>query len=66
MATELAWSLRRLEQLRLKVLQMESKTMSEIRSYRTPPHVVHKVMIASFLLLGEDEETTSVSSSISI
>ena len=35
--------------------------MSELRSYQKPPEGVHHVMKAVFLLLGEDEATTTVS-----
>ena len=39
-------------------------TMSELRSYKVPPPLIHEVMKASLLLLGEDEFVTSVSTQI--
>lgn len=47
--------------LRYRILQMETRTMTEIRNYRTPPDVVHEVMVAALLLLGHHEEKTRVS-----
>ena len=41
-------------------LRMSKDTLSELRRYSAPPEVVHKVMIAALLLLGEDEHTTQV------
>ena len=43
------------------VLAMDKKTMSEIRRYHNPPPMMHRVIQAALLLLGEDEITTSVS-----
>ena len=48
------------ERLRVAVTDMDKNTMSEIKSYSQPPEIVRKVMVATFLLLGEDEDTTSV------
>ena len=52
--------LRRLAELKHDILNMDRRTMSEMRSYNNPPKILHKVLKASFLLLGEDEGTTSV------
>uniref|UniRef100_A0A0B7AHJ6 KY-like immunoglobulin-like domain-containing protein n=1 Tax=Arion vulgaris TaxID=1028688 RepID=A0A0B7AHJ6_9EUPU len=41
-----------IEKLRHTVLDMEAKTVSEIKSYSNPPDGVHQCMIATFLLLG--------------
>lgn len=46
---------------RLPLLAMDKQTMAEIRSYGNPKPIVHRVMQASLLLLGYDEETTAVS-----
>ncbi|XP_078597104.1 uncharacterized protein LOC144873535 [Branchiostoma floridae x Branchiostoma japonicum] len=53
-AERVAESLRLLESLRHEVLQLNQSTISEIRSYSNPPKPVHKVMLATYLLLGED------------
>lgn len=45
---------------RQSILDMDKKTMSEIRRYQNPPPVLHKVIQGAFLLLGEDEDTTDV------
>ena len=47
--------LRRLKRLRHAVLEMDQKTISEMRSYPKPPQAVHGVMAATFLLLGNKE-----------
>ncbi|KAK3098833.1 hypothetical protein FSP39_023516 [Pinctada imbricata] len=47
--------LRRLKRVRQSVLEMNQKTISELRSYVQPPSAVHGVMISTYLLLGEKE-----------
>jgi hypothetical protein len=42
-------------------MELSRKTLSEIRRYHNPPADLHRVMQGVLLLLGEDEETTSVS-----
>jgi len=42
------------------IMDMDKKTMSEVRRYQNPPPMMHKVMQGTFLLLGEDEESTEV------
>lgn len=42
-------------------MELSRKTMSEIRRYQNPPTDLHRVMQGVLLLLGEDEQTTSVS-----
>jgi hypothetical protein len=39
-------------------LDISRKIMTEIRRYHNPPPIMHRVMQAAFLLLGEDEEST--------
>jgi hypothetical protein len=46
------------------ILAMDKKTMSEIRSYAKPSPLVHRIMMAALLLLGEDEGTTAVWSKV--
>ena len=57
----LAEQLQRLMRLKLAILNMDKNTMSEIRRYDRPTPILHEVLQAVFLLLGEDEETMSVS-----
>ncbi|KAI8497818.1 hypothetical protein Bbelb_244700 [Branchiostoma belcheri] len=49
---------RRLENLRHEVLQMNQSTISEIKTYNSPPKLVHQVMVATYLLLGVNESET--------
>ena len=56
--------LRRLKHLRHAVLEMDQKTISEMRSYPKPPPAVHGVMAATFLLLGNRETDLKVRSNI--
>ena len=51
---------KRLAELKHDVLTLDRRTMSEMRSYNRPPKVLHEVLQAALLLLGEDEETTAV------
>ena len=52
--------LRRLKRLRHEVLDMDQKTISEMRSYPKSPQAVHSVMAATFLLLGNKESDLKV------
>lgn len=52
LATRLRDHLVKIDKLRHSVLNMEPKTISEIKSYSKPPDGVHQCMIATFLLLG--------------
>ncbi|GFN95237.1 kyphoscoliosis peptidase [Plakobranchus ocellatus] len=52
LATRLRDHLQKIDKLRHSVLNMEPKTISEIKSYAKPPDGVHQCMIATFLLLG--------------
>ncbi|KAK3607073.1 hypothetical protein CHS0354_027935 [Potamilus streckersoni] len=38
------------------ILELKHSTIAELRGYKTPPKVIHDVMIATFLLLGEKTE----------
>ena|SRR6218665_112504 len=49
------------EKPRAVSLAMDSKMVAEIRRYQNPPPVLHKVIQAALLLVGEDEDTTDVS-----
>ena len=41
-------------------MKLDKKTIAEIRSYANPPKLVHDVMKASLLLLGDHEGKTKV------
>ena len=47
--------------LKHDILKMNAATMAEVRNYPQPPPVVHEVMIATTLLLGDEEELSRVS-----
>lgn len=51
----------RLERLHTSILDMDRKTMTEVRRYSKPPPRVHRVIQAALLMLGQDEEATAVS-----
>lgn len=51
-------TLRKLEQKRKAVLNLSQRVIAEIKSYSKPPTVVHRVMSAVFLLLGNRESDT--------
>ena len=59
-ADKLMNKLRRLERLRKEILELNQSTISEIRSYQSPPPAVHQVMIAVYLLLGYKEKELKV------
>ena len=52
--------LQRLELLRHEVLNLDSKTIAEIKSYNDPPDEVHKVMASTFMVLGEPHNKVKV------
>jgi len=45
--------------LKMPILAMDKKTMTELKHYSNPSPVVHRVMQAALLLLGVDEGRTS-------
>ena len=51
---------KRQAELQHDVLMLDRRTMSEMRSYIRPPKVLHEVLQAALLLLGEDEQTAAV------
>lgn len=59
-AGKLLHRLRRLERIRHEILELKQSTVAEIRSYTSPPPIVHTVMTAVFLLLGHAEKETKV------
>ena len=65
-AEEMRSRLRKLKRLKMAVLQMDQKTISELRSYPQPPPAVHGVMVATFLLLGQKEGDIKVFFNLSV
>lgn len=59
-ANNLLLRLRRLERIRAEILELKQSTVAEIRSYSSPPAIVHSVMIGTFLILGHHEKETKV------
>ncbi|XP_069127879.1 uncharacterized protein [Argopecten irradians] len=57
-ANQLLVRLRRLERIRHEILELKQSTVAEIRSYQTPPLLVHTIMTATFLILGHKEKET--------
>ncbi|KAI0210892.1 hypothetical protein LSAT2_004331, partial [Lamellibrachia satsuma] len=57
-AKNVAEQLHRLAELKYAILNMDRRTMSEMRSYNSPPIILHNVLQAALLLLGDDEQTT--------
>ena len=57
-ALALLEKLRKLEQMKRAVLGLSQRVVAEIKSYAKPPPVVHTVMSATFLLLGNSETET--------
>jgi hypothetical protein len=49
-----------LEKLRHAVLNLDSKTIAEIKSFPHPPEGVHQTMMATFLLLGNTPKEVAV------
>jgi len=54
--------LRNINRLMHAVLGLDQKTIAEIKGYQSPPPAVHRVMMATLLLLGHWEEETEVRS----
>lgn len=52
LANRLKDQLERIEKLRHSVLSLDTKTIAEIKSYKSPPDGVHQSMMATFILLG--------------
>lgn len=59
-ANHLLTRLRRLERIRHEILELKQSTVAEIRSYQSPPIIVHTVMTSTFLVLGHKEKETKV------
>ena len=61
LAARLKEHLARLEKLRHAVLNMDQKTVAELKSYSNPPAGVHESMMSTFLLLGNSMKEVKVS-----
>lgn len=59
-ALALASLLRRLKRYTHRVLELKPSTVSEIHSYKRPLPIIHTVMKATYLLLGEKEKQLQV------
>ena len=57
MARKILEQLKRIEKLRHEIMNLDQKTIAEIKSYAKPPEAVHQVMAGCFLLLlgGSDK-----------
>ena len=60
MALKVLEQLRRIEKLRHAILNLDQKTIAELKSYKDPPEGVYEVMAATFLLLGNVEKELKV------
>lgn len=52
--------LKKLAQARSDILNLDHMTIAEIKSYSHPPVPVHLVMLATCVLMGEDEDYMQV------
>lgn len=59
-AQRLRDQLARIEKLRHSVLNMDQKTIAEIRTYSNPPDGVHQSLMGAFLLLGHTMKEVKV------
>lgn len=59
-AQRLRDQLARIEKLRHSVLNMDQKTIAEIRTYSNPPEGVHQSLMGAFLLLGHPMKEVKV------
>ena len=59
-ANKMLLSLKRLKRLKDEILNLKQSTVAEIRSYSKPPKAVHRVMIGTYLLLGNKEKSLQV------
>src|SRR6218665_1646703 len=60
MAHRIRDQLRRLDRLRHAILDMDSRTIAEIKSYHKPPLAVFCVLAATYQLLGEEDKNIKV------
>lgn len=60
MARQIIEQLRRIEKLRHEIMNLDQKTIAELKSYSKPPEVVHQVMAGCFLLLGSSGKALKV------
>ena len=60
MAKKIMEQLMRIEKLKHDILDLDQKTIAELKSYAQPPEAVHLVMAATLLLLGESDQSVKV------
>ena len=53
--------MKRIEKLRHAVLNLDQRTIAEIKSFAKPPAVIYDVMKATLLLLGSPKSDMKVS-----
>ncbi|KAL3869217.1 hypothetical protein ACJMK2_041926 [Sinanodonta woodiana] len=56
LAQRLKEQLEKIEKLRHAVLNLDSKTIAELKTYQNPPDGVHQTMMATFILLGNSSK----------
>ncbi len=52
--------LKKVEKLKQSVMELDNRTVAEIKGFKEPPVLVHRVMGAVALLLGNKEEDLQV------
>ena len=60
MARRMVQQLERLAALNKAVLDLNQKTIAELKSYSKPPAGVHQVMMATLMVLGENQAALKV------
>ena len=60
-ADVLVEKLKKLERIKKDILALDQRTISEIRSYKTPIPAIHEIMISVYILLGYKEQELQVS-----
>ena len=56
--------MKRIEKLRHAVLNLDQRTIAEIKSFAKPPAVIYDVMKATLLLLGSPKSDMKVSQAL--
>lgn len=64
LACRLRDQLKRIEKLKSSVLEMDSKTIAELKKYISPPLGIHQTLQAAFVLLGFTKKEVKVGQNI--
>ena len=59
-ANELLLLFEQVERMKSTVMSLKQPTISEVRSYSNPPPAIRNVMLATFMLLGEEKNKLKV------